>query len=106
MRACILVFRLPPGTPNRELGKFVKKLYGQETSSWSGKYSYRRPGLLDGLAHRRLLRGVLIVRERDAERVLEFLREWKAQVEVRSVRPNEEDVRVLDRSPSVQGGRW
>jgi hypothetical protein len=104
MRTSLLVFRLPPGTPNRELGKFVKKLYGQETSSWSGKYSYRRPGLLDGVAHRKLLRGVLIVQERDAERVLKFLRDWKAQVEVRSVRPNEEDVRILERIPSAQGG--
>ena len=104
MRASSLIFRLPPGTPNRELGKFVKGLYGQETSSWGGKYSYRRPGLLDGASHRKLLRGVLILRERDAERVLEFLRGWKPQVEVRSVRANEEDVRALERSPSPQGG--
>lgn len=104
MRTSLLVFRLPPGTPNNELGRFVKEFYGQETSSWGGKYSYRRPGLLDGVAHRKLLRGVLIVRERDAGRVLEFLREWKAQVEVRSVRPNAEDTRILKRTPSAQGG--
>ncbi len=97
MRAIILVFRLPPGTPNSELGRFVKKLYGQETSSWGGKYAYRRKGLLDGLPHRKLLRGVVILRERDLGEVVGFLEEWKAQVEVRSIRPTREDLRALER---------
>ncbi len=102
MRACIVVFRLPSGTPNKDLGRFVKKFYGQETSSWGGKYSYRRQGLLDGLAHRKLLRGVVILRERDLARVLVFLREWNAQIEVRSIRPTEQDVTILEKPPPAQ----
>ncbi len=99
MPVSVVVFRLPPGTPNRELGKFGKRFYGQETSSWKGKYSYRRPGLLDGLPHRKLLRGVVILRQRDLEKVLSFLKEWKAQVEVRRIRPTDEDLRVLEKEP-------
>ncbi len=101
MRVSLLVFRLPPGTLNGEVGKFVKKLYGQATSSWKGKYTYRRPGLLDGIPHRKLLRGVVIVRRRDQARVLAFLAEWKALVEVREVRPTAEDLRVLERNSSA-----
>ena len=97
MRACIVVFRLPPGAPNRELGRFTKKFYGQETSSWGGKYTYRREGLLDGVPHRKLLRGVVILRERDLEKVVAFLEEWKAQVEVRNIRPTKDDLTSLER---------
>jgi hypothetical protein len=104
MRVSLLVFRLPPGTPNGEVGKFVKKLYGQATSSWEGKYTYRRSGLLDGIPHRKLLRGVVIVRQRDEAEVLGFLKEWRAKVEVRAIRPTVEDLRVLEREPSAHRG--
>ncbi len=102
MEVSVVVFRLPTGVPNRELGKFVKKFYGQETSSWGGKYTYRRRGLLDGIPHRKLLRGVVILRQRDLGRVLAFLREWKAEVEVRRVRPTREDLALLTRATSAQ----
>ncbi|MGH9071811.1 MAG: hypothetical protein ACRDX8_11745 [Acidimicrobiales bacterium] len=102
MSVSVVVFRLPPGTPNRELGKFVKKFYGQETSSWKGRYTYRRPGLLDGIPHRKLLRGVVILREKDLAGVLDFLKEWKAQVEVRRIRPTSRDLRILEGVQSAQ----
>ncbi|MBF6558385.1 MAG: hypothetical protein IVW52_19995 [Acidimicrobiales bacterium] len=106
MRVSLLVFRLPPGTPNAEVGKFVKKLYGQATSSWGGKYTYRRPGLLDGVPHRKLLRGVVIVQRKDLAKVLAFLGEWNALVEVREIRPTVEDLQFLEKEPSAHGGGW
>ena len=105
MEVHVVIFHLPPGLPNRELGKFVKKFYGQETSSWGGKYAYRRRGLLDGIPHRKLLRGVVILRQRDLEQVLGFLEEWKAEVEVRRVWPTREDLVLLRRAASTQAGR-
>ncbi len=104
MRVSLLVFRLPPGTPNAEVGKFVKKLYGQATSSWGGKYTYRRPGLLDRIPHRKLLRGVVIVRKKDEAEILAFLEEWKAVVEVRGIRPTAVDLQILEKEPSAHGG--
>jgi hypothetical protein len=95
MEVNVVIFRLPPGTPNPKLGSFLKKLYGQETSSWQGRYKYRRRGLLDEIPHRKLLRGVVILREKDLEKVLEFLKEWEAQVEVRRIRPTPEDLTML-----------
>ncbi|EQD33786.1 hypothetical protein B2A_12975 [mine drainage metagenome] len=105
MRVSVVVFRLPAGTPNRELGRFVKKFYGQETSSWEGKYSYRRRGLLDGIPHRKLLRGVVILRQADLGRVLAFLDEWKAEVQVRGISPTGEDLALLRRAASAEKGR-
>ena len=91
-----MVFRLPPHQSNTELGKFVKKLYGQDSSCGRGKYSFHRRGLLDEVPHRKLLRGVVILRKQDLEKVLAFLEEWKAQVEVRVIKPTPEDLVELE----------
>ena len=95
MEACILVFRLPEKMKNSELGKFVKRFYGQETSTQSGKYRYRRKGLLDSIPHRKLLRGVIIIRKSDLENVMKFLIGWNAVVDQRIIEPTEEDLKVL-----------
>ncbi|EQD76998.1 hypothetical protein B1B_01312, partial [mine drainage metagenome] len=84
---------------------FVKQFYGQETSSWGGKYSYHRSGLLDRIPHRKFLRGVVIVRDQDVREVRVFLEEWKAQVEVRDIRPTREDLAVLRRAVPAQPTR-
>ena len=95
MEVCILVFRLPQKMNNTDLGKFVKRFYGQETSTQNGKYRYRRKGLLDSIPHRKLLRGVIIIRKSDLENVMKLLNEWNAVVNQRIIEPTEEDLKVL-----------
>lgn len=95
MDAIILVFHLPSGMKNSDLGKFVKRFYGQETSTHSGKYRYRRRGLLDSIPHRKLLRGVIIIRKSDLENVMKLLIQWKAVVYQRIIEPTEEDLKML-----------
>ncbi len=95
MKVVILVFRLPPKTPPLVSNKFCQRLYGQEVSSWGGRYRYRRAGLLDKIPHRRLGRGVVIVRERDLGTIIEFLSEWKAATEWRAIKPTVEDCDCL-----------
>lgn len=63
--------------------RFAKKLYGQATSS--GGYSYRRKGLLDEIPHRRLIRGVFVVRTAHGPAVRRFLQELGCEVHVRRV---------------------
>jgi hypothetical protein len=91
----ILVFRLPPKAPNVRVSQFCQRLYGQSVSSWGGKYRYRRKGVLDGIPHRKLLRGVVLLHRSDATPVVSVLEEFGAQVEVRVVRPNPEDLIAL-----------
>ena len=69
----------------------VKRLRGQVTSSHGGKYVYRRKGLLDEVPHRRLIRGVVIVRTEDAGRVVRLLEELGAEVHTRRVELTRED---------------
>ena len=96
MYGTIIVFRLkPPQDPN--MASFlVKKLYGQKTSSHKGKYHYRRKGLLDEIPAHRLIRGVIIVREKDSEQVISFLEGYDMEVFIRRVELTPDDVTVLD----------
>ena len=95
MHVVILIFHLPQGMKNSDLGKFVKRFYGQETSAQKGKYRYRRKGLLDQIPHRKLLRGVIIIRESDLGTVMNLLIEWNAVVDQRIIEPTEEDLKML-----------
>lgn len=95
MDGVLIAYRLPAGSSNTAYGNLVKKLYGQETSAQGGRYRYRRRGLLNGIPHRRLIRGVLIVREEDARKVVGLLRELGAEVHVRRVELTAEDRKTL-----------
>ena len=98
MEMVILVFHLPPKMRNSELGKFVKRFYGQDTSAQSGRYRYRRKGLLDSIPHRKLQRGVIIIRKSDLETVMKTLIKWNAVVDQRKIEPTEEDLKVLQKA--------
>ena len=96
----LLVFRLPPKTSNLRASQFCQRLYGQSVSSWGGKYRYRRRGILEGVPHRKLLRGVVLIRRADSGAVLGLLKEFDAQVEVRVVQPNQADLERLNAAVS------
>jgi len=63
----------------------VKRLVGQRTSSHGERYAHRRKGQLKGILHRRLIRGVLIVRTEDGGRAVALLRALGAEVHARRV---------------------
>lgn len=91
----LIAFRLSEYNKNRA-SDLVKRLYGQETSSHGGKYRYRRKGLLDGTPHRRLIRGVLVLREEDERKVVRLLKDVGAETHVRRVELTAEDRRALN----------
>ncbi len=95
MNGYIIVFRLPPKKKNVEVSKFCQKFYGQDTSSWGGKYRYHRYGLLDDIPYRKLTRGVIIINIKDLETVLEFLKKYDAQIHVREIKLIDEDKEIL-----------
>ena len=96
MLGTLIVYRLySPHDPNRA-SALVKKLYGQKTSSHKGRYSYRRKGLLDEIPSHRLIRGVLIVRPEDKDKVLSLLASFDAEIYVRDVVLVSEDLKALD----------
>src|SRR5437867_2658574 len=90
MDGVLIAFRLARYDKDRA-SELVKQLYGQATSSHGGQYRYRRRGILDDIPYRRLIRGVLILRTEDADRVAEWLRERGAEVHLRRVELSEAD---------------
>ena len=94
MEGTRIAFRL--ATYDRDkASEFVKRLYGQRTTSHGGRYVYRRKGLLDETPHVRLIRGVVIVRTEDAGRVVGFLEGFGAEAHARRVRLIQDDVEVV-----------
>lgn len=74
---------------------FAKKFYGQETSSHSGKYKYRRKGFLDDIKHIKLIRGVIIVKKEEVNWVLDFLNQFDTKVFVRNVELDKDEIKFL-----------
>ena len=95
MSGYILVFKLPPKKKNVELSKFCQKFYGQDSSSCGGKYHYHRHGLLDDIPHRKLSRGVILIKRNALDAVLGFLKTYKAEVHAREVKLTDEDKKIM-----------
>lgn len=95
MDGYVIVFRLSPRTKNTTISKFCQQFYGQETSSWKGKYHYHRHGLLDDIPYRKLIRGVIIIKKQYLETILEFLNNYDVEVHVREIKLTKEDRRIL-----------
>ncbi len=101
MKAELLAFRIykkdSASTKNNQalMNRFVQKFYGQDTTNHKGKYRFHRHGFLEDIAHIKLIRGVIILREEDVERVMKFLSEYDAEVHIRDITPTPEDEKNL-----------
>lgn len=47
------------------------------------------------MSYRKLLRGVIIIRDEDSEKIAEFLKEYSAEVYIREIKLTEEDCQIL-----------
>ncbi len=97
----IIVFRFPKKTNQKSLNRFCKKFYGQETSSHRGKYHYRRRGLLDNIPHIKPVGGIIIVSSENADKLLQFLKDYDAEFFVREIILLPEDEAILSKTPSI-----
>jgi len=107
MDGTLVVFTLPAGTPLDVHRRFRKRIYGEETSSFGGRYRYRRKGLLDQIPHVKLYTGVVILRKEDVRRVMAVVLENGGGCVKRQVRLIREDLRVLYRRSGreITGGK-
>jgi hypothetical protein len=95
----ILAYRVLQNAGLKKTDEFVRKLCGRETTTHKGRYHYRTRGLLDEIPHRRLIRGVVIIRPEDEERLVEFLERYGAEYFTRDVILTPEDREILGRKP-------
>ena len=95
MNGTMILFHFPEKTAHGTINKFMQKFYGQDSTSWNGKYKYHRHGLLEGIPHRKLLRGVLILRNEDVAMVLNFLEQYSLTLHVREIKLTLDDEKIL-----------
>jgi hypothetical protein len=103
MQGKLVVFRVYKNTENVEktsptfINRFVQKFYGQDTTNHKGKYKHHRHGLMEDITHIKLMRGVIIILESDLEKVLNFLKEYNAEVYTRDITLTHEDEKTLNK---------
>ena len=85
MGLSIVAFRLPKGTDTNTLNKFVRGLYGQDSKSWNGRYEFHRKGIMEEIPFRKFIRGVIIIRDPDLEKIVSYLAGHKAEYYVGTV---------------------
>jgi len=95
MKGRIIVFRLVKRVGHVKVNQFCRRFYGYTDRSNLGRYSYVRPGFIDGIPHVRIIRGVVIVKTEDAEVVTDFLERFGAEVYTWTVELRPEDERAL-----------
>ena len=59
-----------------------RALFGFTDNSNKGSYLYKRGGVLSNLPHLRLIRGVIIVKDKDSNRVISVLQSYKVKPKV------------------------
>lgn len=85
VRGDLLLFWLPPRTPNSAHTRFRQWLYGREVETADGRYRYRRWGALERIPHVLLYTGAIILYHADGGRFATLLRQNGAVVLVREV---------------------
>jgi len=95
---CLVAFKLHKEIKSTARTSFFRELYGCRDKSNYGKYVYERKGILDEIPHVQLARAVIIVRNDDKEKLLEFLK-GNAEVHVREVKlENKDKVKLEQKS--------
>lgn len=97
-RGMIIAFRNRPKTPVREIKRFCNRLFGYKDHSQKGKYLYERKGLLDEIPHILInpIRSVVIVKKENAGKILDFLKEFDAEVYTKEIQLEKEDLKKLE----------
>lgn len=98
----ILAYRVLRNAGPKRTDEFVRKLYGREVTTHKGRYHYRTRGLLDEIPHRKLIRGVLIIRPEDEEVLVEFLEKYEAEYYAREIVLTPEDKEILSQTPPTK----
>jgi hypothetical protein len=95
----IIAFRNKPKTPTKDIKRFCNRLYGYKDHSQNGKYLYEREGLLDEIPHILInpIRSVIVVKKKDAEKILDFLKEFEVEIYSRDIKLEKEEIEKFDK---------
>lgn len=99
-KGIIIAFRNRPKTPAKGIKRFCNRLFGYKDHSQKGKYLYERKGLLDEIPHILInpIRSVVIVKKENAEKIVDFLKEFDAEVYTKEIKLEKEDLKKLEKN--------
>ena len=96
--ATLILFQLPRTKKKITMDKACKlyrKLYGYNNYSYYGRYRTRVKGLLDEIKAIRIFKSAIIVKNEDAQRVIELLQQYEAHIVCKKVILNKEEIEIL-----------
>lgn len=64
MNGITVLSQFPEKTDRGAINKFMQRFYGEDSTSWNGQYRYHRHGFREYIPHRKLVRGVIILRKK------------------------------------------
>ncbi len=79
MKAKLICYTLEKAD-HQKRSKFKRELIGYTDKSNKGEYKYERKGLLSTIPHNKPIRSVIIVENKNAQKIIDFLRKYQAQI--------------------------
>ena len=74
--------------------KFKRELLGYKDHSNMGKYNYERRGILSKIPNYRPIRSVIIIKEKDKNKIISLLKRYKARYATFDVKVNENLLKI------------
>jgi len=84
MRARLIIYKLAKLEQYHKV-LVNRALFGFTDNSNKGSYMYKRGGVLSNLPHMRLIKGAIIVKEKDSKKVISILHSYKVKPKVFSI---------------------
>lgn len=91
MKGKLICYTLGRASTNERV-KFKKELSGYKDHSNGGKYKYRRQGLLSTIPHLKPIRSVIIVEEKNKNKVRRLLDKYEATYYMFSIHVKPKDL--------------
>ncbi len=86
MKAMIITFDISSkGVSRKKIVELHRKLYGYKDYSQYGKYEYERHGLLSNIPHINPNQSVIVVRKKDADKVINLIEKYTNKIFAREV---------------------
>ncbi|MEO0093492.1 MAG: hypothetical protein ABIK93_00410 [candidate division WOR-3 bacterium] len=70
----LVAFKMKSNLTPTQAIKIRRKLYGYTDFSQFGKYRYSRAGILAQIPHQRILPGVILIEQKDLDKILKVLK--------------------------------
>lgn len=68
---------------------FNRVIYGYTDNSNNAAYQYKRKGILSQISHLRLLKGALVIKKEDMDKIKPILKKYKVKYEVYDIQIKE-----------------